>query len=151
MSTSEMGRMRSDRRCGTRVVRLGGEIDVSNARSLGAAVLAEAADESAAVLDLTDVTFLDSAGALALVRLSGELCRRRIAHCFVAPAERRCLRAAELLGLAPALPLAPSEEEALRRVARAPGSPSRSSRSSDRRMAAAEASRDANRRENVRR
>ena len=146
---TQLAQVTSRRRDGVLVVRLEGEIDLSNAARVGAAVLDAAGSSAALVVDRADVTFLDSTGAGLLVRLSSLLGRAGVRHAYVVPAAPRGLRAAELLGFSALLPLEASEEEALRRVGRR--SPARavargwrsSARSSGRRMAGAAADWDA--------
>lgn len=56
-----------------RTITVTGEIDLSTASALDASLRAAAADASSVVADLSEVTFLDSAGLAVLVRLHDEL------------------------------------------------------------------------------
>ena len=59
------------------LVRLAGEIDVANAPAIGAEIAAQTAASSAVLIDLTAVSFLDSAGVRLLDTLIGALGERR--------------------------------------------------------------------------
>jgi anti-sigma B factor antagonist len=55
------------------VVRLAGEIDLANAPAIGREIIAHTAAAGAVVIDLTQVSFLDSAGVRLLDSLVGDL------------------------------------------------------------------------------
>jgi len=55
------------------VVRVAGEIDMANAPAIGRAIVRHLTDAGAVLIDLTDVTFLDSAGVRLLDVLVGDL------------------------------------------------------------------------------
>jgi anti-anti-sigma factor len=83
------------------VVRLRGEIDLSNAEALGAA--AEGAVSNRArglVLDLSEVTFLDSTGLRLIFRLARRLRDRQQALRLVVPDGARIARLLRLSGVA---------------------------------------------------
>jgi anti-sigma B factor antagonist len=63
---------------GADLVRLAGEIDMSNAPAIGAEVALQTAASSAVLIDLTAVSFLDSAGVRLLDALVGEFAARRV-------------------------------------------------------------------------
>lgn len=58
---------------GVGLVRLAGEIDLANATAIGREIAAHAGGAPALVVDLTAVTFLDSAGVRLLDALVGEM------------------------------------------------------------------------------
>jgi anti-sigma B factor antagonist len=62
---------------GADLVRLAGEIDVANAPVIGAEIATQTASSSAVLIDLTAVSFLDSAGVRLLDTLVGALGERR--------------------------------------------------------------------------
>jgi anti-anti-sigma factor len=90
------------------VLRLRGEIDISNARDLFAAIDDAIPNGTATiVVDVSEVTYLDSAGVKLLVQLADRLRTRRRELRLVVP-ERSPIRAVlELTGL---LRLIPSDE-----------------------------------------
>ena len=55
------------------LVRLAGEIDLANASAIGRQIVAHVADAGAVLIDLTAVSFLDSAGVRLLDALVGNL------------------------------------------------------------------------------
>jgi anti-sigma B factor antagonist len=55
------------------VVRLAGEIDLANAPTIGRAIVAHVTSAGAVLIDLTEVSFLDSAGVRLLDALVGDL------------------------------------------------------------------------------
>ena len=55
------------------LVHLRGEIDLSNANDIGRAIVAHTTDADAVLLDLTAVSFLDSAGVRLLDLIVGDL------------------------------------------------------------------------------
>lgn len=62
---------------GTDVVRLAGEIDLANAGMIGQEIAAQTIRARAVLLDLTAVSFLDSAGVRLLDTLVGALAERQ--------------------------------------------------------------------------
>jgi anti-sigma B factor antagonist len=69
------------------VVRFYGEIDLGSAPALEESILRQTAAASAVVLDLTGVTFLDSAGVRLFDSLVGVYDRCGLQHRLVAPAQ----------------------------------------------------------------
>ena len=63
--------LRSERRDGTHLVLLSGEIDLENARALEAEILSGMDDAQALVVDLSDVSYFDSSGMRMLDALAG--------------------------------------------------------------------------------
>jgi len=97
---SDLAWIETERRGSALLVRISGEIDISNARELSSAI--EAAVPNGAptiVVDLTNITYLDSAGVRLLMRLADRLRIRRRERRLVVP-ERAPIRVAlELTGL----------------------------------------------------
>ena len=58
---------------GAAVVRLAGEIDMANAPAIGRAIVRNVTGARAVLVDLTEVSFLDSAGVRLLDTLVGDL------------------------------------------------------------------------------
>lgn len=79
---------------------LGGEIDLANAKRVGQVISGAITNRtSATVVDLTDVTYLDSAGLHMLFELAARLPTLQIALELVAPVGSQVRRAMELCGL----------------------------------------------------
>ena len=106
---------------GVVVARVGGEIDLSNARDLGAR-LASAVPNAAlgVVIDLSAVTYLDSSGVHVLFelaeRLRGRQQQLRVAVPETAPL-RRVLRVVDLESAVPITPTAQEAAAAMRAAA----------------------------------
>lgn len=83
------------------VVRLRGDIDLSNAEALGAAAENAVSNHARGlVLDLSGVTFLDSIGLRLIFRLARRLRDRQQALRLVVPAGSRITRLLTLSGVA---------------------------------------------------
>jgi anti-sigma B factor antagonist len=96
------------------IVSVSGEIDVFNAAELMALVEAAVPTEAhGAVLDLTDVGFLDSTAIRKLFALTSRLSERRQRVHVVTPGGSTVLRTLELVEFARAAPMHDSLEEAL--------------------------------------
>lgn len=85
---------------GTRVVRAGGEIDVTFVPPLLAGVASMVSGARGVVLDLTDVTFFDSSGVRLVDRLSRESEKIGAPFRVAAPPGGTARRVLELVGLA---------------------------------------------------
>jgi anti-sigma B factor antagonist len=70
---------------GADLVRLAGEIDMANAPAIGQEIAARTAASSAVLIDLTAVSFLDSAGVRLLDTVVGALGERRTPVRLVVP------------------------------------------------------------------
>ena len=92
-----------------------GEIDLATAPRLGDAITAAAAVRCV-VVDLTEVTFIDSSGLNVLVQGRRNLARRDIALRIVSPEDRAAYRVFELTQLNSELEIVPTLDDALRRV-----------------------------------
>lgn len=94
---------RSDRRL---VVRITGEVDISNAEELGTEIEnAVPTDAAVVVVDLSGTRYLDSSGVALLIRLSDRLRARRIEFRVLVPEGAPIRGVLELTGLASIMPL----------------------------------------------
>ena len=93
------------------VVALRGELDVVEAASLAASLLAVAARGPEIVADLADLEFIDSSGAAALV-LARKEARRAGGDLLLAAPQEQVLRFLTLTGLAGVFPVLTSVDEA---------------------------------------
>jgi anti-sigma B factor antagonist len=84
---------------GALVVRLGGEVDVLAIKALQPLLEATVAGAESVTLDLTDVTFLDSAGLRMLQIISGEFLSSRRELRVIAPEGSVVRRLLDLTGL----------------------------------------------------
>ena len=109
---SELARIESEPRGDGCLVRVKGEIDMSNAAEVASAIeAAVATDARELVLDLTETQYLDSAGIALLVRL-GERLRSRRQNVRVISPEGSAVRAVlRLAGLSDLLPVSSSLDE----------------------------------------
>ena len=77
---NDLVRIETSHRLGATVIRVVGEVDISNARQLSEAVVAAIpAEATRVVIDLADTAYLDSTGIEMLFRLA-ELLRTRRQH-----------------------------------------------------------------------
>ncbi|EWT02000.1 anti-anti-sigma factor [Intrasporangium oryzae NRRL B-24470] len=75
---SDLARIEASDHGAARLVRVSGEIDLSNAREVMEAIAGAVPDEVAVVfLDLSDTTYLDSTGIAMIFRLAERLGHRR--------------------------------------------------------------------------
>jgi anti-sigma B factor antagonist len=96
------------------VARITGEVDLSNADSLGAALLdAMPNDEHRLVVDLSAVAYLDSAGIRLIYQLRERLQRRGQSLRLVIPAVSPAHDALRLAGLAEHVAMVETVEEAI--------------------------------------
>jgi anti-sigma B factor antagonist len=103
---TDLAHVEAEQRGSVCVLRIHGEIDISNARELSEAI--EAAVPNGAptvVVDLTDVTYLDSAGVKLLFLLADRLLARRRSLRVVVPEEAPIRAVLELTGLQKVAPL----------------------------------------------
>jgi anti-sigma B factor antagonist len=103
------------------VARIRGEIDLSNAEALGRR-MREAVPNTAAglVLDVSAVTYLDSAGIRLVIELQQRLDLRRQRMALVVAAEAPIHRVLELTDIGRVVPVSAGIEEAVAEVAAAP-------------------------------
>ena len=95
------------------VARLEGELDLATVGEAGPQVLAAAGNDSL-VLDLSALTFLDSAAVHLLFRLVKRFRDRGRKLVFVVPEGTPASRVVEVIDLATAAPVVPSADEAVR-------------------------------------
>ena len=111
---SELARLEVEQRGDECLVRIRGEVDISNARELSAAVQAAIPNGTLRIaLDLTETTYLDSAGVQVLFHLADRLKVRRNELRVVVPDGSPIREVLELTGLPKLVPLhAPPDERA---------------------------------------
>lgn len=112
---SELARVEAEDRGNLCVIRLHGEVDISNDREVLAAI-ETAVPHSALqlIVDLTHTTYLDSAGLALLLRLAERLQARRQQMLIVAPLGSPVRTVLELTGLPRVIPLEGRLEDAVR-------------------------------------
>jgi anti-sigma B factor antagonist len=99
---------------GVVVARLEGELDLSNVRGVGEAIRRDVSnDVRALVVDLTGVTYLDSAAIHVLFRLHTRL-HERAQRLWIVVADAPVAATLGLAGVLNSIPTAPSVEAALR-------------------------------------
>jgi anti-anti-sigma factor len=107
-------RVRTERHGDTPVARVEGEVDASNAEVVGVKLHALVTNRSVAlVVDLTETTYLDSAGINLLFALAEELRARQQTLRLVLAGATPIARMAGITGLDHACPTHPTLEEAL--------------------------------------
>jgi anti-sigma B factor antagonist len=85
--TEPLARVATAHRDGQVVIKLSGEIDLSNAFQLEQEIAETIADAAAMVIDLTAVEFMDSQGVRLLYHLSRRVIERGVELTVVAPAD----------------------------------------------------------------
>jgi anti-sigma B factor antagonist len=111
---AELATMIVERHGDLQVVRLAGEVDISNAGKLTDEISNAVPNDAAGlVLDLSDTGYLDSAGIRMLFELGQRLGGRRQAIVAVVPEEALIRHALELTEVPQAVPLQPTLEAAL--------------------------------------
>ncbi len=95
MKIDELAAMTTETTDGTVIAQISGEIDSSNADHLGDTIVAAGAQAHACVVDLTLVTYLDSAALTMLHRLA----QQATALHLVIPPDSRAARLVEIGGL----------------------------------------------------
>ncbi len=111
--TTQLARL--DVRDGGRVTvaRIEGEIDMSNAADLGRAIAGRVTNHAKGlVIDLTEVTYLDSAAIHVVYELREQLAARNIALRLVVPPGAPTMTTLELTGVPAAVPVLASAAEA---------------------------------------
>lgn len=106
--------LRLDRSRDALVARLSGEVDISNAPSYEHRILAAAPPQEVAglVLDLSDVSFLDSAGVRLLFSLHSALTEQGRPMALVVPATSPVGRVLEIVDIRRVVWVAPTIDEA---------------------------------------
>jgi anti-anti-sigma factor len=104
--------------------RVAGEVDLSNAASLEASILALMPNEAVGmVLDLTGLSYLDSAGIRMLLTLVGRFSWRGQQLAIVAPEGSRVRRVLQLAGARGALVVDVPDDEAIEGLLRRDDAP----------------------------
>jgi anti-anti-sigma factor len=118
---SDLARVEGERQGTLCLVRVHGEIDLSNAHEVSAAIgTLMGQDARLLVVDLSDITYLDSAGVALLLRLAERLrARRRQLH-LVVPRGSPVRRVLDFTGLPRVIPLESRLEDALARPGAGP-------------------------------
>jgi anti-anti-sigma factor len=101
------------------IARLAGELDLATVGDAGPQLLAAAGDDSL-VVDLTGLTFLDSAAVHLLFRLVRRFEERGRLLAFVVPTESAAHRVVDIIDLGAAVPVVPTRDEALQLVGECP-------------------------------
>ena len=103
---NDLARLETAYREGTTVISLVGEVDLSNARELSAAIEAAVpGDSRELILDLSATEYLDSAGISMLFRLASRLGPRRQSFRLVVPTDSPVRSVLELTGVPAVIPL----------------------------------------------
>ena len=117
---SDLARVEGERQGTLCLVRVHGEIDLSNAHEVSAAIGTAMGQEARRlVVDLSDITYLDSAGVALLLRLAERLRTRRRQLQLVVPRGSPVRRVLDYTGLATVIPLHARLEDALAQCDRA--------------------------------
>jgi anti-anti-sigma factor len=112
MRVSGLARLEVEEQGPARLLRIHGEIDVSNARELAAEIQAAVPNSTAElVVDLSQTTYLDSAGVQLLFQLAERLRIRRQSLRIVVPVDAPIRAVLELTGLPQLVPLESGPEE----------------------------------------
>jgi anti-sigma B factor antagonist len=111
---SPLARLETRAEGGAIVARVGGEVDISNAADLGSALEGTVPQRALGiVLDLSEATYIDSAGIHLLFRLGARLTRRRQQLRVVVPDTAPIRRIVNLAGLGWTVPHDKTVHEAL--------------------------------------
>ncbi|HEX6459422.1 MAG TPA: STAS domain-containing protein [Thermoleophilaceae bacterium] len=114
---SPLARMETRAEGGAIVATVAGELDISNAADLGSALEGAVPQRALGlVLDLSQATYIDSAGIHLLFRLGGRLTRRRQQLRVVVPDAAPIRKIVNLAGLGWTVPHDRSVPEALQRL-----------------------------------
>ena len=99
------------------IAALRGEIDLANARAIGALVAGSVPnDATGLVIDLSDVTYLDSSGVHLVFDLSERLVARQQRLALVVPEGSRIRRVLDLVNVRAVLPVTPTAAESVEAV-----------------------------------
>lgn len=113
--TEELARIEHEERDGVSLVRLLGEVDLSNADALEDRILALVENSAnGLVLDLAGTSYLDSAGVRLLFDLAAKLGRRGQALRLVVPPDALLYRVLELSHVGQVAQIEPDAETACR-------------------------------------
>jgi anti-anti-sigma factor len=119
---SDLARVEGERQGTICLVRVHGEIDLSNAQEVSSAIGSVMGQEARQlVVDLSDITYLDSSGVALLLRLAERLQSRRRQLHLVVPRGSPVRRVLVFTGLPRVIPVEARLEEALAHIE--PGPP----------------------------
>ncbi len=111
-----LARIHEERDDDVQVAAIDGEIDASNAESIGDGLRALLSNHSSAlIVDLGPTTYLDSAGINLMFRLGAELAQREQRLLLVVPEGSPLRRAIAITGLGQTVPTYPTRAAALER------------------------------------
>lgn len=111
---SDLARVEGERQGTVCLVRVHGEIDLSNAQEVSSAIGSVMGQEARwLVVDLSDITYLDSSGVALLLRLSERLQTRRRQLHLVVPRGSPVRRVLVFTGLPRVIPVEERLEDAL--------------------------------------
>jgi anti-anti-sigma factor len=97
---SPLARLTTRTEAGAIIASIGGEVDISNAADLGSALEGSVPQRALGlILDLSEATYIDSAGIHLLFRLGGRLTRRRQQLRVVVPDDAPIRKIVNLAGL----------------------------------------------------
>ena len=113
---SDLARVEGERQGTVCLVRVHGEIDLSNAQEVSSAIGSVMGEEARwLVVDLSDITYLDSSGVALLLRLAERLQTRRRQLHLVVPRRSPVRRVLVFTGLPRVIPVEERLEDALSR------------------------------------
>lgn len=111
---SLLARVMEEQRDDVAIAAIEGEVDSSNVHELGERLRTLLTNRSTAlIVDLTETTYLDSAGINMLFELAGELTNRQQRLRLVVPADTPVLRMLTIAGLIGAVPTHQTRDAAL--------------------------------------
>jgi anti-anti-sigma factor len=113
----ELARVAVERHGGVVLARLSGEVDLSNAGAVEDQVTGGLAGATAVAVDLSGLSYLDSAGLALLSRLAGRLSGLAGSLRLVVPPDAVVSRTLSISGLASAIPVDETVEAALAALA----------------------------------
>jgi anti-anti-sigma factor len=124
--SSEMAAVRLARDGTIAIIGVDGEVDLSNAAELRRGIFGFVEnDDEAVILDLSDLTFIDSAGLGMVFELSDLLEERRQRLFLVVPPDTQPRRTVDIIGLGSQLPLFDQRNEAFDAARGSSGQPER--------------------------
>ena len=118
MTEKDLARVVLERHGDTVLARLSGEIDLSNASTVEEQVTSGLAGSTAVAVDLSGLSYLDSAGLALLSRLAGRLSELSGSLRLVVPPDAFVGRTLSISGLAFAIPVDETVDAALAALAR---------------------------------
>jgi anti-anti-sigma factor len=118
VTEKDLARVNLERHGDAVLARLSGEIDLSNAGVVEDTVTGGVAGATAVAVDLSGLSYLDSAGLAVLSRLAGRLSELSGSLRLVVPPDALVGRTLSISGLASAIPVDETVEAALAALAR---------------------------------